>query len=345
MKLSRPILILSLLLAGLSNHAAAQAVGAGEPVELDSRAFAGEMERITAAAQKLGGDAAAARELRSSLPDKWEVVQRGGGGREVIAADALRTPLEEYEKHPAAWKVTKEKLLARAAEMKRLADEMAEENASGAPIENLARSKLAEILKRREFAGVGPPGLIETWREKIKRWLLEQLGRLLGPLFRSRSAGEVLVWVLVGLVFLLLALWLGRYLARSRLQMLSLEPAVPAGKSWRDWAREALEASREGRYREALHAAYWTGVHRLEELGAWNRDRARTPREYLRILRAPGKSRTAGEQVFAATTVQRNALAALTERFEVTWYGYHEAGESDFHHALEQLEALGCRLT
>jgi hypothetical protein len=61
----------------------------------------------------------------------------------------------------------------------------------------------------------------------------------------------------------------------------------------------------------------------------WPPDRARTPREYLRLL--PWSS---GYQP---------ALTALTRDFEVVWYGKQEADAQAFSRALERLEQLGCR--
>ena len=208
-----------------------------------------------------------------------------------------------------------------------------------------ARRRLEKILERGEFAHTGRADPLASWREKISRWIRELISRLFGPAWRSARAWEAAVWVMILLIFLAFAVWLGRLFAGSRLQSFNLEPPELAGKTWRDWAREAREAACQVRHREAMHAAYWTAVYRLEELGAWHRDRARTPREYLRLLGARKERGAHDETTFTATPAQRAALRDLTERFEVTWYGYREAGESDFHHAMAQLEQLGCRLS
>ena len=219
------------------------------------------------------------------------------------------------------------------------------ENTSEEQTVSAARHRLEKILERREFAQTGRADPLAPWREKISRWIRELISRLFGPAWRSARAGEAAVWVMILLIFLAFAVWLGRLFAGSRLQSFNLEPPEAAGRTWRDWAREAREAARQGRHREAMHAAYWTAVYRLEELGAWNRDRARTPREYLRLLGARKERGAHDETTFTATPAQRAALQDLTERFEVTWYGYGETSESDFHHAMAQLEQLGCRLS
>ncbi|HKR96673.1 MAG TPA: DUF4129 domain-containing protein, partial [Candidatus Angelobacter sp.] len=66
-----------------------------------------------------------------------------------------------------------------------------------------------------------------------------------------------------------------------------------------------------------------------EEHGAWKPNRARTPREYLRLI--------------GSRAAQYPVLASLTRKLEHVWYGYGEAAESDFHDTLSQLEKLGCR--
>jgi hypothetical protein len=81
-------------------------------------------------------------------------------------------------------------------------------------------------------------------------------------------------------------------------------------------------------WRRAIHLAYWAGISFLEENGAWKPDRARTPREYLRIM--------------GARKPQYPVLAALTKKFEVVWYGHEDAGETDYRETLGQLERLGC---
>jgi len=50
-----------------------------------------------------------------------------------------------------------------------------------------------------------------------------------------------------------------------------------------------------------------------------------------------------GELPPQLTTQQRRALEALTRRFELTWYGYRQAGQEDFQAALAQVEVFGCR--
>jgi hypothetical protein len=83
----------------------------------------------------------------------------------------------------------------------------------------------------------------------------------------------------------------------------------------------------QGLWREAIHYLYWAAIARLESRRLWPADRARTPREYLRLL--------------PAADPRRANLTTLTRSFERTWYGGREAGASDFKAALKQAAELG----
>ena len=60
-----------------------------------------------------------------------------------------------------------------------------------------------------------------------------------------------------------------------------------------------------GEWRDAIHLAYWAGISFLERQGFWKPDRARTPREYLRL---------------SLRSEYRETLRALTQIFELAWY-------------------------
>ena len=106
-------------------------------------------------------------------------------------------------------------------------------------------------------------------------------------------------------------------------------PFAPSARSWRSWLAEAREAADRQNWRNAIHLAYWAGISFLESGGAWKPNRARTPREYLRLL--------------SSRNPKHPALSALTRKFELVWYGDRAAVETDFQETLGQLERLGCR--
>jgi hypothetical protein len=191
------------------------------------------------------------------------------------------------------------------------------------------RARLSSILARPEFHDVHGPGLIDRIKEKIYAFLF----RLLERAFRSSAIptiGKVLVYGLAGLAVLALGLWVYRTLrAGAAVESILPEDLPVSAKEWSLWMAEAREASARGQWRDAVHLAYWAGISFLEARGTWRPDRARTPREYLRLL--PSYSE------FQAP------LAALTRGFEVVWYGYREADATAFSQTLQELEKLGCR--
>ena len=97
---------------------------------------------------------------------------------------------------------------------------------------------------------------------------------------------------------------------------------------WPLWLAEAQAAAARGSWRDAIHFTYWCAVAFLEAKGAWRPDRARTPREYLRLL--PPSSDDGA------------TLAALTRRFELVWYGNANADAQAFAESIANLKKMGC---
>jgi hypothetical protein len=193
-----------------------------------------------------------------------------------------------------------------------------------------SRRKLNSILASREFRNVHGP----TARDALMARLLGWLDRVVNRLFRgARGAGggwlRVLVYLLVGAAMILLVVWTALRLNRPQADSpREIVPFAPSARSWRSWLAEARALAAHRDWRNAIHIAYWAGISFLEEKGAWKPNRARTPREYLRMV--------------SSRKPQYPPLAALTRKFEVIWYGHRDAGESDFQETLGQLERLGC---
>jgi len=212
---------------------------------------------------------------------------------------------------------------------RRLEDEAAAYDQAGD--REASRRKLSSILAEREFRNVHGPDARDAFMARIFRWV----DRILDRLFRTRGAGpglaQILVYLLVGAALILLAVWTSVRLKRPREEEAEREiiPFAPSARSWRSWLAEARALAQQQDWRNAIHIAYWAGISFLEESGAWKPNRARTPREYLRMV--------------SSRKPQYPPLAALTRKFEVVWYGHREARESDFQETLGQLERLGCQ--
>jgi hypothetical protein len=229
-------------------------------------------------------------------------------------------------------------------------------NASGR--DSAARIRLREILSRSEFQQSKRE---ESWLSKLWKRFLNWVWGIISRVFGAANNKVVRNVVLYGAIlvaFCALAWALVRALtAAARKEALRLAAAPPPGKTWSQWAREAIAAAGAGNYREAIHAAYWAGVYRLSELGAWQLDRARTPREYLRLLRASAEIANSAANVNVADAQdsgatlldpavrarRAEALAALTNRLEAVWYDNQRATHDDFRSAVQNLEILECR--
>ena len=197
-----------------------------------------------------------------------------------------------------------------------------------------ARAKLDSILAGGEYRNVSKT---QSPLEKLKDFALGWLIRVLRAFFKAAVAhpriSRVLLWTLIGVVTLGLIWWLYSLLRRTARDEYAFPSGdrtlIPSHKRWQQWLAEARAAAQRGDWREAVHLAYWSGISYLESSGTWKPDRARTPREYLRIL--PDVSE------------RREPLTELTRRFESTWYAQHPASPADFEFSLSQLEKIGCR--
>lgn len=192
-------------------------------------------------------------------------------------------------------------------------------------------TQLSQILSRREFRKVKGPDVMDIFLSRIFRWLARLFGKMLGGRTPNFDVVRVVIYIFVGIAVALLLIWTVRKFSQSRPEPLVREivPFSPSARSWRAWLAEARELAQQQDWRNAIHLAYWAGVSYLEEHGAWKPNRARTPREYLRLI--------------GTRAAQYPVLAAMTRKLEIVWYGYGNASEADFQEALGQLEKLGCR--
>lgn len=329
--------------------------------EMDLAAYRNELDRLAAAVADLDKHPAGIEPLRQSLPKSWPV--RAVGQRFEVSTGWLDSALDTMGMNAVVRASLQKDIENRLQVLRQQALEL--EQAPFGPRPEEARARLADILQRREFRSIRGPS---WWDQRVGRfwsWLGRVLRKLFGGLRVIPRTREVMIWCLIALAFILLALWVKRSLLRGeRAGSLELRDTLPPGESWHDWAKQALAAAARHDYREAVHAAYWAGVFRLAELGAWQLDRARTPREYLRLM-AQGAQVTTQQGVREARVLGETfssgaahdepplspamqaeraaALAALTRRLENTWYGCDPATAGDFHEAVLQLEVLGCR--
>jgi len=296
---------------------------ASAPLSLES--YKAELQGWSQQLDSLQAHPETAPNFRATLPPKSFV--REGAQTLEVGHSWLNSALVEF----TAAKPERRPELLRQMQV-RLAAQQHEADAfrQTAPYPASSRQKLAAILSQREFSRVHGPSAWDLWKQRINNWIVRWLDRIFSGVSYSPRGGEILVWIVIAVALCIVAIWLKRTATR-RIEDWPREPIpfAPSAKHWRKWLAEARDAAQQGRWRDAIHLAYWAAISQLEQGGAWIPDRARTPREYLRALPAANRNRP--------------ELEALTRRFEMTWYGRHDAASEDFADTLVQLEKLGCR--
>ncbi len=257
----------------------------------------------------------------STLPSTWRVTTPEHTYE--VSADFLVRDLVAWQKAPDADR--RATLLAaidrRRTDLREAMEEPRDRSSVHADVER--------ILSAREFAGVHGP----TWFDRLRASAVALLINLLRNLFGSSSIPTLTGIVVYAIVALAGALVVALLLRTWRRDPLAVTPAGapdwPTPRSWQQALDDAHAAALAGRWRDAVHAAYWCGIVFLETQGAWRPDPARTPREYVRLLPDGQPSRA--------------ALGALTRQMERVWYAALPAAADDFDRAIASLEQLGCR--
>lgn len=192
-------------------------------------------------------------------------------------------------------------------------------------------SVLTAILNRAEFRHVDR-SLTRRVLEAVAIWINRRLAGLVEYSAHRRWLGLLLEWGFVGLACLGLAYWCVRQARRARgLRADAARPAEngPAMRNWERLRQDAEQAAQQQRWRDAVRGYYWATIARFESRGQWAADRARTPREYLRLV--------------LPEHPKHDDLRLLTRRFEACWYGSDTAMQSDCETARQLFERLVAR--
>ncbi len=324
--MSRKFSLLALAIVSAPALVAGQNRAAAPNRALDLGGYLGELARWSAEAERLRDHRGKAAALRAELPPAWSV--NSGEQHFEVSTEWLRSALEAVEKKTLTPEESGRRVQVRLKAMRLEAEALARGDVSGAAT---ARSKLEEILSRREFGGVHGPSGMERFRNRAIAWLLNFLESLFRRLNRHPRATRVVPWLFVivpGVIFLA---WLAQLLLnrpKAAAPGEARQVAAPVA-GWRELMRDALAATGRGDFRDSIRLAYWAGVYRLEELGVWKVEQTRTHREYLSLL--PGDY------------PDRDSVSRLTFRFEQVWYGGQPVSSDDLQFAWSQLEKLGCR--
>jgi hypothetical protein len=293
--------------------------------ELDLRAYEAQLDHDANLIGSIKSEPTQIRRFRNSLPSAWSV--RVDDTLVRVPTEWLDSALGNLETHPE-----KASLLSRDIELRLVAmrqSAVALEESSPDVAVSVAQERLHKIFEQREFRGLHGPSELELLEARIGRWIAAQIDRLLRHIHIRAKTGDFLAWMVIALAFVALCYWVFRSLSRRRSRVSELPASDRTAPSdSRLWVEDALAAAESGDYREAVHCSYWAAVARFEDLGLLARDRARTPRESLRLLDLhPDKQKP---------------LKDLTRHFELIWYGYRPVSATDWYGARAQLEKMGC---
>jgi hypothetical protein len=288
--------------------------------ELDLPSYKAELTRI----QESSNNTKELPELRRSLPEYWMV--NNGARSYRVPTQEITDALAQIEHDPKKTALAKQ-LNTRFEAMRRHADDLALPAAGPTVAES--EHKLKKILERGEFqAAASGPSAWDLLRARINRWIFDHILKLLGLLHISEKTGNAIAWGAIFLAVVWLFYVIYGWLSKASKGVQFRAEAEPMISDARHWVQEALAAAEHGDFREAIHCAYWASVARLEDIRILPRDRARTPREALRLLEHHPR--------------EQGGLQAITRKFELVWYGFRPASATDWAGAKEELEKMGC---
>ena len=192
------------------------------------------------------------------------------------------------------------------------------------------RKGLDEILSAREFDRVRGPTALDLFKQRVQAWIRNLLRKINPKLPDLQDAGQWFVWGMIALASVIAGIWLYRVSQQNMgADTREILPFMPSARNWREWLADARARAAQGEWRDAIHYGFWAAVSRLESEGVWPPDKTRTPREYLNAI--PGSS------------LSKEPFAAMTRKFEASWYGSRPTTEADFAQFAAHLERLGCR--
>jgi hypothetical protein len=210
----------------------------------------------------------------------------------------------------------------------RLADDIQPAPNAIQPIEQV-RKNLNSVLAQSEFTRVQKPNFVQRAEAAALQWFLDKLSSVFAYGGRNPWFSRLIMWAGITVPCGVLLWWV---VLRSRKQaaiVASNEPVeatAPSAREWQRWMQEAEAFAGEHRWREAVHHVYWAAISRMEARGLWPADRARTPREYLALLRQDH--------------AQQADLRSLTQAFERIWYGHRPAEEQQYRQVCALMERL-----
>ena len=174
-----------------------------------------------------------------------------------------------------------------------------------------AREAARRVLDRPEYRRPAP-----TLLQRARRWVVEQLERLLGGLLGG-GRGETLFWVVAGVGLLAVIVMVFRFSRGVSADVARRVSAPVTGRrTAAEWRAEAQSHEAAGRWRAGLRCRYRALVAELVDRGLVDDVPGRTAGEYRSEVR---------ERVPEAA----EPFGAATDLFEQAWYGNRPTGEDE----------------
>ena len=274
---------------------------------------------------ELASDPQKAHTFRDSLPETLTVQTARG----EMASDLsfLRDALNRYLTATAQ---AKPNILANAVSRLKAMRAEAELYEQPSRADDATRKRLEQILSAREFERVHGPTPLDLLKERIQAWIGKLLRKISPKIPDVQDLGQWFVRGMIALAAAVAGVWLYRVSQESMGDgKREILPFKPSSRNWREWLADARARAARGEWRDTVHFGFWAAVSRLESEGVWPPDKTRTPREYLNAI--PGSS------------LSKEPFAAMTRKFETSWYGSRPTTEADFAQFAAHLERLGCR--
>ena len=192
-----------------------------------------------------------------------------------------------------------------------------------APIQEKLATDIETILAQAEFDySIKPPSLWERFWAKVQELLSRPFQNSSLPPWIGNSF--LYLGSLIVVIFIL-------YITRGFWAQFAPQSAVPNDEheegtlSANDASLRAQTLSETGDYRSAVRYLYLSALLRLDEQGILRYDRAKTNREYLRLM---------GASPFAPI------LREVVDLFDRVWYGFEPLASAEYQHYARQVEKL-----
>ncbi len=269
--------------------------------------------------------------IREELPVKETVTLDSQSV--VIDNTWLHEALQNYEKTNNT-KLQRVDALARIEERLRALDERLEEVQQRKPAasdKDGDKGKLAEILRRPDFnkpATTEGSALSRLW-ERFLRWLFSLFPNV-KPItpgsssFISRLAQIIIIVACLGAIAFLIWKFGPRYLSNRRGRKkpkrearIVLGERLEPDQTAADLLAQAEMLARSGDLRAAIRKAYIALLCELGDRKVVSLAQHKTNRDYLNSVRE--------------RTILYNSMRKLTSSFELHWYGFQPAAQSDWH--------------